>query len=182
MAQCPTCGTVWHGSTEVCQECGTALTAPAAGEADGPPGPGPVAAAADPATRPEPLSAREGSTVATLALLKGGAPSGEQFTLGTRSLIGRFDPETGPVDVDLAPLPDAHYVGRRHAEIWRSDDGQWFVKDLGTKNRTFLRRSGEADFSPIAEETPIGDADRIAFANAQFEFRTSGGPSRLDLP
>jgi pSer/pThr/pTyr-binding forkhead associated (FHA) protein len=86
-------------------------------------------------------------------------------------VIGRFDPETGPVDVDLGPLPEAVYISRHHAEIWPDESGQWFVKDLGSGNATFVCVAGERQFKKTTGEHPINDRDEVAFGNARFEFR-----------
>jgi len=98
--------------------------------------------------------------------------SQEVFSIGSGpSIIGRFDPETGPVDVDLGPLPEAVYISRHHAEIWCDASGRWFVKDLGSGNATFVCAAGERQFRKTAGEHPIKDGDEIALGNARFEFR-----------
>jgi pSer/pThr/pTyr-binding forkhead associated (FHA) protein len=99
--------------------------------------------------------------------------SQEVFTIaGGPSVIGRFDPETGPVDVDLGPLPEAVYISRQHAEIWSDASGQWFIKDLGSGNGSFVCPAGERRFQKTSGEHPIKDGDEIALGNARFEFRT----------
>jgi len=98
--------------------------------------------------------------------------SQEVFSLGSGpSIIGRFDPETGPVDLDLGPLPEAVYVSRHHAEIWCDASSQWFVKDLGSGNGTFVCAAGERQFKKASGDHPIKDGDEIALGNARFEFR-----------
>jgi pSer/pThr/pTyr-binding forkhead associated (FHA) protein len=109
---------------------------------------------------------------ARLTLRRAGVLSKEVFALSSGlSVIGRFDPETGPVDVDLGPLPEAVYISRHHAEIWADGSGQWFVKDLGSGNATFVCAAGERQFKKAAGDHPIKDGDEIAFGNARFEFR-----------
>jgi pSer/pThr/pTyr-binding forkhead associated (FHA) protein len=87
------------------------------------------------------------------------------------TILGRFDPETGPVDVDLSLLPEAVYVSRHHAEV-RCDAGQWTIKDLGSGNGTFVRAAGEGQFQKVTGDQPLKDGDEIALGNARFEFRT----------
>jgi pSer/pThr/pTyr-binding forkhead associated (FHA) protein len=76
------------------------------------------------------------------------------------------------VDVDLGPLPEAVYISRQHAEIWSDASGQWFIKDLGSGNGTFICAAGERQFRKVSGEQPIKDGDEISLGNARFEFRT----------
>src|SRR5208283_5386588 len=124
MAQCSTCGSTVPESVAVCPDCGmelkpasapAAVTSPAAGL--------PPKSAPQPVPAPVPTPPASQSQVVTagarLTLRRGGALSQEVFSLGSApSIIGRFDLETGPVDLDLGPLPEAVYVSRHHAEIW----------------------------------------------------------------
>jgi pSer/pThr/pTyr-binding forkhead associated (FHA) protein len=126
--------------------------------------------AAQAAPSPQPQAAISG---AQLTLRRGGALSQEVFRIASGpSVIGRFDTETGPVDVDLGPLPEAVYISRQHAEIWSDTSGQWFIKDLGSGNGTFVCPAGERRFQKTSGEHPIKDGDEIALGNARFEFRT----------
>jgi pSer/pThr/pTyr-binding forkhead associated (FHA) protein len=97
----------------------------------------------------------------------------ESFAIGHLAVIGRFDSETGPVDVDLGQLPEAIYVSRHHAEIQRDASGGWAIKDLGGANGTFVRPKGESKFQRISGEQAIHDGDEFALGNARFEFRIS---------
>jgi pSer/pThr/pTyr-binding forkhead associated (FHA) protein len=90
--------------------------------------------------------------------------------MGDRVTIGRFDPESGPIDIDMGRLPEAAYVSRHHAELWRDASGQWMVKDLGSRNGTFVR-SGDAQFQRTTGDHPLKDGDELALGNARFEFR-----------
>jgi pSer/pThr/pTyr-binding forkhead associated (FHA) protein len=113
-----------------------------------------------------------GDIGARLTLRRGGALSQEVFAIGTGpSVIGRFDPETGPVDVDLGMLPEAVYISRNHAEIWSDRSGRWLIKDLGSGNGTFICAVGERQFRRANGESPIQNGDQIALGNARFEFR-----------
>ncbi len=173
MAQCSTCGSTVPESVAVCPDCGmelrsasalAAVPSPAAGP---PPEPVPAPVPSPPASQP-----KEVTPGARLTLRRGGALSQEVFSLGRGpSIIGRFDPETGPVDLDLGPLPEAVYVSRHHAEMWCDASSQWFVKDLGSGNGTFVCAAGECQFKKASGDHPIKDGDEIALGNARFEFR-----------
>lgn len=164
MRQCPACGSSVPEAEKYCQ-CGTDLQslqdyAPAAT----PPAP------SDPSSMPTPGPATTPGGAAQLTLKRGGAPTGETFPIEGRVVLGRFDPDSGPVDVDLGPLPESTYVSRRHAEIWPNTAGQWSIKDLGSRNGTFVRASGQAQFQRITGEQALNHGDEIAFGNIRFEF------------
>ena len=125
----------------------------------------------EPATVPpatSPTSASTASGSAKLILKRGGAPTGDVFSIGASATVGRFDPESGPVDVDMANLPEAVYISRHHAEI-NLRDGQWMVKDLGSRNGTFVKNA--SGFSRVTNETALANGDEVAFGNARFEFQ-----------
>lgn len=117
---------------------------------------------------PTPVPASGGVGSAKLILKRGGALTGDVFPIGPSATIGRFDPESGPVDVDMANLPEAVYISRHHAEL-NLRDGQWMVKDLGSRNGTFVKNA--AGFNRVTGETPVQSGDEVAFGNARFEFQ-----------
>ena len=111
------------------------------------------------------------TATARITLRRGGALTGETFRFASGAVVGRFDPDSGPVDVDLAPLPEASYVSRHHAEF-RRDGGnsKWFVKDMGSSNGTFWRAGGAGAFSRLSGEQELNAGDEISLGNARFEF------------
>lgn len=119
---------------------------------------------------PPPIAAAQ---TAQIALKRAGSLTGDAFPFGPGSIVGRFDPDSGPVDVDLAPLPEASYVSRHHAEF-RHDagSGAWFIRDMGSSNGTFWRAGGQGAFSRLAGEQAVQSGDEIALGNARFEFKT----------
>ncbi|RYG74596.1 FHA domain-containing protein [bacterium] len=123
-----------------------------------------------PAPAPAPLSPVQ---QAQITLKRAGALTTDSFAFGPGSIVGRFDPDSGPVDVDLAPLPESSYVSRHHVEF-RFDAGNdgWFVKDLGSRNGTFWRAGSQGAFSRLTGEQQIQTGDEIALGNARFEFRS----------
>jgi len=179
MPQCSTCGANVREKEPVCPECGMEL-----GGAPAPAGPQqstfappitPPAAPQSPARLPaSPATASQAASgLAKLTLRRAGALTNESFPLGERVTIGRFDIETGPVDVDFGPVPEGAYLSRRHAEIWRDASGGWFIKDLGSQNGTFVRPASDSQFQRVVQDHQISDGDEIAFGNGRFEFRTT---------
>jgi pSer/pThr/pTyr-binding forkhead associated (FHA) protein len=104
-----------------------------------------------------------------------GAPTGDEIPLfGQRLLVGRFDPETGPVDVDLTAMDAGGHISRQHGELYREGDGPWTVRDLGSTNGVFVKSGKDAAFGPrITAPRPLQDSDELAFGNARFIFKSS---------
>ena len=154
MLVCSVCGSSNDLGAEVCSACGSDL--------------------ADAAVAPEEAESalsEDPKPTAQLFVKRGGAVVGEPFHIGGTVVVGRYDIETGPVEIDLNGMPEATYVSRRHAEITPSAEGEWSIRDLGSKNGTFVRARGTTGFQRVAGSFPIGDGDEIALGNAQFEFR-----------
>jgi hypothetical protein len=111
------------------------------------------------------------SNAARLVSKQAGAPISE-FNLETNNLIGRFDSDTGPVDIDLENFSGDDTISRNHAEIYL-ESGQWKVKDLGSTNGIFLKTLGDARFGTrIAVPTPINHGDEIALGKIRFLFQS----------
>ena len=123
------------------------------------------------APTPAPVAAPVAANTAHITLRRGGALTSDSFRFGSGAVVGRFDPDSGPVDVDLAPLPEASYVSRHHAEF-RHDagTGQWFVRDMGSSNGTFWRAQGAGAFARLSGEQELNAGDEISLGNARFEF------------
>lgn len=111
--------------------------------------------------------AKESGPEARLVVKRGGVETEEVFVFGSPAVIGRFDVNAGPVDVDLGTIPEGVYVSRKHAVI-SFEDGVWKVTDLGSSNGTYLLRDGE--FQRV-EEAALEDGVEIALGNAKFVFR-----------
>ena len=168
---------------------GGASGAPAAPEATGggasatdaaPPASAPPAPSAGDSSAPAPApsaSAPSGAPAgqrARLVIKRFGAPTGDEIPLlGERLMVGRFDPETGPVDIDLSSAPEAEHISRQHGELYREADGRWFVRDLGSTNGVFVKGQAATSFGPrITAPQPLANGDEVAFGNARFLFRT----------
>jgi pSer/pThr/pTyr-binding forkhead associated (FHA) protein len=125
---------------------------------------------------PAPSAPRGGSEAqARLIAVRYGAPTGDEIPLfGQRLVVGRFDPETGPVDIDLSEGAEAGHISRQHGELYREADSSWSVRDLGSTNGVFVKSGEDASFGPrITEPKPLRDGDEVAFGNARFIFRSA---------
>jgi hypothetical protein len=127
-----------------------------------------------PATETPDTTAAGGRQRARLIAIRYGAPTGEEIPLlGQRLLVGRFDPETGPVDVELSSVAKGVHISRQHGELYREGGDQWLVRDLGSTNGVFVKSSGDPSFGPrITAPRPLSNGDEVAFGNARFIFRT----------
>lgn len=116
---------------------------------------------------PESTDAAETATLTAprLVVKRSGAETDVTFELHPPAIIGRFDPAVGPIDVDLASLPEGQYVSRKHAKI-TFEDGVYRVHDLGSSNGTFILRD---DFERV-EEAELANGTEIALGNARFVF------------
>ena len=179
--QCPTCGSS-VADADVCPECGMDLEA---ANAPAPPSQLSSSTTESAACQTVALDAKivapsaneAGSTptasaAAILTLQRNGAPTEYIFPIGERVTLGRFDPSSGPVDVDLAPLPEAGYVSRHHAAIWRDAGGKWRIMDLQSRNGTYVR-AGSGAFARVGDERVLQNGDEIALGNARFIFQIS---------
>ena len=188
MRQCPTCGDPVPDGERFCS-CGMDLgsgtpPSPSVVPSPFPPNPpptqlsvvspppadqAPIQQRADPSNLIPPTPVIQ-TAAARITLKRGGVLTSEVFPIGDRVTVGRFDSESGPVDVDLGPLPESAYVSRHHADVWRDSGGVWYVKDLGSRNGTFVRMPGEAEFQRITSEQALVDGAEIALGNARFLF------------
>ncbi|MCW5937091.1 MAG: FHA domain-containing protein [Fimbriimonadaceae bacterium] len=114
-------------------------------------------------------AAEPGQARGRLTVVRAGVETEEVFEFAPPALIGRFDPEVGPIDVDLGPLPEGSYVSRKHARI-ECADGVWTITDLGSSNGTYIRRD---DFERV-ESGEIEDGSEIALGNARLLFHVLG--------
>ena len=125
---------------------------------------------------PGPASSAAGSQAqARLVAIRYGAPTGDEIPLfGQRLMVGRFDPETGPVDIDLSEAAESGHISRQHGELYREGEGDWMVRDLGSTNGVFVKSGKDASFGPrITAPRPLQDGDEVAFGNARFIFKSS---------
>ena len=102
-----------------------------------------------------------------LVLKRSGQETDIAFEFTPPATIGRFDPEVGPVDIDLGKIEEGSFVSRKHAKIVQEDD-TYKIQDLGSSNGTYVLRG---DFEKV-DEAELKDGDEIALGNARFVFHT----------
>jgi pSer/pThr/pTyr-binding forkhead associated (FHA) protein len=108
---------------------------------------------------------------ARLITKQAGSPISE-FVLEESNVIGRFDPDSGPVEIDLEGFPGADYISRNHAEIYW-EGTQWKIKDLGSENGVFIKRVNQSRFSPrITTPEILNPGDEVAFGKIRFVFQS----------
>jgi FHA domain/zinc-ribbon domain len=108
---------------------------------------------------------------ARLVSKKQDVPTSE-FALESNNVIGKFDPDMGPVEVDLEEFPGAETISRQHAEIYRESD-LWKIKDIGSTNGVFIKRAGQPRFGArITTPETIEVGDEIAFGKINFIFQS----------
>ncbi|MEQ1820892.1 MAG: FHA domain-containing protein [Fimbriimonadaceae bacterium] len=101
-----------------------------------------------------------------IILKRSGAETDEVFAVTDGAIIGRFDPNVGPVDIDLGSLAEAVYISRKHATLSYEEDS-WKLTDLGSSNGTFILRG---DFERV-ETCDLEDGTEFALGNARFVFK-----------
>ena len=110
-------------------------------------------------------------TTARLIAKQPNAPTAE-FPLDGAALIGIFDPDMGPVDVDLEEFTGNETVSRHHAEIYQ-DAGVWKIKDLGSTNGVFIKPMGQTRFGArITTPESLNSGDEVAIAKIRFIFQS----------
>jgi pSer/pThr/pTyr-binding forkhead associated (FHA) protein len=113
--------------------------------------------AAQPARQPKPAAPRAKRAEPTKLVITQGARAGTTLDLfGTEIVMGRGN------DVTL-PLGDDYSSGR-HARLF-SQNGQWFVEDLGSTNGTYLGRD------KVSRPEPVSVGAQIRIGKTVIELR-----------
>ncbi len=125
-----------------------------------------------PESNPYPPTFPVSGTTAKLISKQAGSPVPE-FTIDSNSIVGVFDPDTGPVEIDLEAFPGGETVSRNHAEIY-PEGTVWKIKDLGSTNGIFIKRSGQTRFGArLTTPETINSGDEIAFGKVRFLFQNA---------
>ena len=170
---CDACGAelqsaVAEATNETTIEPPTLTPQPVAEETSIPePSPEPIPTFTPPTDSPIPTG-----TNAKLIAKQPNAPIRE-FPLENNALIGIFDPDMGPVDIDLEDFAGNETVSRHHAEIYQEGE-TWKVKDLGSTNGVFIKPTGQTRFSArITTPESLNPGDELAIAKIRFVFQSA---------
>ncbi|MBP0020064.1 MAG: FHA domain-containing protein [Cyanobacteria bacterium SBLK] len=126
-----------------------------------------------PVPQPTPSPPTFSGDTARLIAKQAGCPYPEFVLDGGNLVVGRFDPDTGPVDIDLEGFPGEDTISRNHGEIFQ-EGGQWKIKDLGSTNGIFIKRAGQPRFGArIMTPEPLYSGDEIAIAKIRFLFQSA---------
>ena len=110
---------------------------------------------------------------ARLIITKFGTVTEESIPLqATPLIVGKFDPSTGPVDIDLTGIRGEEYISKQHAELYF--DEKWKVRDIGSTNGVYIRPAGSKNYNPrLQTPTELKDGDEVSFGNVRFVFSES---------
>lgn len=89
----------------------------------------------------------------------------------TQHLIGRTEPGTSLVDLNLEGFSGSQTVSRHHGKIYR-ESGAWKLKDLGSVNGIYVKQSSQSRFERITTPQKLNTGDEIAFGKVRFRFQT----------
>jgi len=111
------------------------------------------------------------SIAARLVATQSNAPVPE-FWITSSALVGIFDPDRGPVDIDLENFSGGETISRQHAEIYTEGEA-WKIKDLGSTNGVFIKPAGQNRFNArITAPTALNPGDEVAIAKVCFTFQS----------
>jgi hypothetical protein len=169
--KCPVCDHENPDNSEFCDRCGSELPEKLPPVATSTPEP--ITIPNIPIPTIEPDTAVLVVSAATARLIpKRQTSSQSDFILESSNIVGKFDPDMGPVEIDLEEFTGADTISRQHAEIYLESD-QWKIKDLGSTNGVFIKRLGQARYSArITTPETLYAGDEISFGKVNFIFQT----------
>ena len=110
-------------------------------------------------------------TMARLIPKQAGAPVPEFILDSSSAIIGQFDPDTGPVEVDLEGFYGSQTVSRNHGEIYL-EEGQWQIRDFNSINGIYIKPAGQTRFGPkITTPSRLNSGDEIAIGKVRLLFQ-----------
>ncbi|WRH67818.1 MAG: FHA domain-containing protein [Planktothrix sp. GU0601_MAG3] len=183
---CPACSYENPSDAEFCDACGYELggasvsVAPTIVQSPEPilPAPAPTNGTFTPPAPPTfpsfPTAPTSIPSAATARLIskQPSSPTSEFPLDGSNAIIGKFDPDMGPVDIDLEGFSGDETISRNHAEIYQ-EGGAWKIKDLGSTNGVFIKQVGQSKFAArITMPEILNNGDEIAIAKIRFLFQT----------
>ena len=99
-----------------------------------------------------------------------GAPIPEFIIDSNNAIIGKFNPEIGPVEIDLDGIYGDNTVSLTHAEIYFKNN-QWQIKDMGSTNGIYIKHIGKTRFGyRINKPEILNSGDEIAIGKIRLLF------------
>ena len=99
-----------------------------------------------------------------------GAPIPEFIIGSNNAIIGKFNPEIGPVEIDLDGFYGDNTVSLTHAEIYFKNN-QWQIKDMGSTNGIYIKHIGKTRFGyRINKPEILNSGDEIAIGKIRLLF------------
>lgn len=99
-----------------------------------------------------------------------GAPIPEFILDSERAIAGKFDPHTGPVEIDLSGFYGTENVTPQHAEIYL-EEGQWKIQDLDSTTGTFIKSFGSSKYQKVTTPQNLNSGDEITIGNIRLLFQ-----------
>ncbi|MDJ0519985.1 MAG: FHA domain-containing protein [Trichodesmium sp. MO_231.B1] len=109
-------------------------------------------------------------TVAKLISKQVGAPITEFIIDSNNAIIGKFDQNIGPVEIDLDGFYGDETVSSTHAEIY-FENNQWQIKDMGSTNGIYIKPTGQTRFGyRINKPEILNSGDEVAIGKIRLLF------------
>jgi len=110
------------------------------------------------------------SNVVKLIPKQVGAPIPEFIIDNNNAIIGKFNPDIGPVEIDLDRFYGDDTVSSTHAEIYFKNN-QWQIKDMGSTNGIYIKPTGKTRFGyRINKPEILNSGDEIAIGKIRLLF------------
>ena len=88
----------------------------------------------------------------------------------SNAIIGKFDPDIGPVEIDLDGFYGDETVSSTHAEIY-FENHQWQIKDMGSTNGIYIKPAGKTRFGYRMNKPEIlNSGDEVAIGKSRLLF------------
>ena len=109
-------------------------------------------------------------TIAKLIPKQVDAPTAEFIIDSNNAIIGKFDPNIGPVEIDLGGFYGDETVSYSHGEIY-FENNQWQIKDMGSTNGIYIIPTGKTRFGyRINRAEILNSGDEIAIGKIRLLF------------
>jgi len=159
---CHQCGHRNPDEARFCSACGTVLEV-----ADDDPTLGWVLTSGDHLTDEHPAVHAEGDEGFAMLVVRRGPGAGSSYLLDTTVTRAGRHPESEIFLDDIT-------VSRRHAELARSEDGSYTVRDVGSLNGTYVNRQR-------VDEAPLHNGDEVQIGKYRLVF-VAHDPARSPHP